>query len=263
MEKKSHELEQAMQELKKTQNHLIQSEKLASLGQLTAGVAHEINNPINFVSGNINPLRRNFSELIDQLEKAPAGISGEELNSLIAETNQLLAGIEEGSRRTTEIVRGLRNFSRIGESEMKKASINEGIETTLLLLNNKLKHQSIRLIKNLGELPLISCFPGQLNQVFMNLLSNAADALGTGGTITITTSLEKQWVKISIKDSGKGMTEKVRQKIFDPFFTTKEVGQGTGLGLSISYGIVEKHHGKIDVITSPGEGAEFIILLPV
>lgn len=279
VEKKSAELEDALETLKKTQSQLLLSEKLASVGQLTAGVAHEINNPINFVTGNINPLKRNFESLKKLLQKigglktdGDAKTELAEIDSLkkemdfdytIEESEKLLSGIEEGSRRTAAIVKGLRQFSRIDEDTKKLANINEGIESTLLLLQNKLKFQNIEVIPSFGDIPQIHCFPGQLNQVFMNLLTNAIDAIGSNGKIFITTALEGDRLKISVRDTGQGMPEEVKKKIFDPFFTTKEVGKGTGLGLSISYGIIEKHNGTIEVRSEPGKGTEFIILLPL
>jgi signal transduction histidine kinase len=275
----NHELNSALDTLKKTQSQLLLSEKLASVGQLTAGVAHEINNPVNFVTGNINPLKRNFETLKSLFQKISEVSSDGDARTALAEiealkkemdfdftvkeSEKLLSGIEEGSRRTAAIVKGLRQFSRMDEDTKKLASINEGIESTLLLLQNKLKYQSIEVILSLGNIPQIHCFPGQLNQVFMNLLTNAIDAIGTGGTIFITTAMAGDRLKISIRDSGQGMTEDVKKRIFDPFYTTKEVGKGTGLGLSISYGIIEKHHGTIEVKTEPGKGTEFIILLPL
>jgi len=260
--KQNEMLETALKDLKSTQVQLVQSEKMASLGQLTAGVAHEINNPINFVSANINPLKRNFQELVDFIRKRKEIDSGA-LDYTIDETKQLLSGIEEGSRRTAEIVKVLRNFSRLDEEGMKKANINDGINSTLVLLQNKMKHQNIEVIKSFGDFPEVDCYPGQLNQVFMNIISNAMDAIVENGRITITTSKENGLVKISIRDTGKGMSEEMKQKIFDPFFTTKDIGKGTGLGLSISYGIIEKHGGKIEVRSKVGKGSEFVIMLPV
>lgn len=257
------QVEDALHQLQQSQSQLIHSEKMASLGQLTAGVAHEINNPINFVSANVNPLKRNFDELVKELKNDPNKNITAELNYLISECYQLLGGIEEGSRRTAEIVKGLRNFSRADEGDQKLVDVHEGIESSLLILNNKLKHQQIEVIKSFASLPLISCFPGQLNQVWMNLLSNAIDAIGENGKIFITTSRQNDKVVISIKDTGKGMSDEMKAKVFDPFFTTKEVGKGTGLGLSISYGIIQKHHGNIEVNSKEGEGAEFIVTLPL
>ncbi|MBS1658101.1 MAG: tetratricopeptide repeat-containing sensor histidine kinase [Bacteroidetes bacterium] len=279
LEKINEDLNNTMTTLKKTQSQLLLSEKLASVGQLTAGVAHEINNPINFVTGNISPLKRNFAALKNLLQKIEELKEGTDPQSKLAEieslkkeidfdytmeeSEKLLSGIEEGSRRTAAIVKGLRQFSRIDEDTKKLANINEGIESTLLLLQNKLKFQNIEVVPSFGDIPQIHCFPGQLNQVFMNLLTNAIDAIGSNGKIFIITALEGDRLKISVRDTGQGMPEEVKKKIFDPFFTTKEVGKGTGLGLSISYGIIEKHNGTIEVRSEPGKGTEFIILLPL
>jgi signal transduction histidine kinase len=260
--KQNEMLETTLENLRDTQVQLVHSEKMASLGQLTAGVAHEINNPINFVSANISPLKRNFEELVTFIKQKKEA-SSSELDYTIDETKQLLSGIEEGSRRTAEIVKVLRNFSRLDEEDMKKANVNEGINSTLMLLQNKIKHQHIEVVKSLDDLPEIECYPGQLNQVFMNIISNAIDAIGENGKITVASAIEKKYIKISIRDTGKGMSHEIKQKIFDPFFTTKDVGKGTGLGLSISYGIVEKHNGKIEVESEEGKGTEFNIILPV
>ncbi|MEO5675689.1 MAG: ATP-binding protein [Chitinophagales bacterium] len=275
LEKKNNDLAAALRELKAAQIQLVQNEKMASLGQLTAGIAHEINNPVNFVTSSVSPLKRNFDELkklfesydlllgktdqknaIDQLKKEF------DLQQNLAESGSLLSGIAEGSRRTAEIVKNLRHFSRMDNEEMMSVNINDGINSTLPLLQNKLSQQNIEVIQSLGNIPPIEGFPGQLNQVFMNLLSNAIDAIGNNGKIFITTSSENKKIKISIRDTGKGMTSELKQKIFDPFFTTKEVGKGTGLGLSISYSIIEKHQGKIEVKSEVGKGTEFIIWLP-
>ncbi|MEO6167957.1 MAG: ATP-binding protein [Chitinophagales bacterium] len=285
--KKAHaKLEETFLQLKTTQQQLIQQEKLASLGQLTAGVAHEINNPINFVSGNVNPLKRNFYEvkkllesyeqLLSQTDKKTEADKLKEESALeenLSESEKLLNGIAEGSKRTAEIVKGLRNFSRLDEEEMKMADINEGIESTLMLLQNKIKHQNIEVIKSFADIPDIRCYPGQLNQVFMNLISNGIDAIGevpsfdetSAGErkIYLSTSMENKSVKISVRDSGAGMNDEIKKKLFDPFFTTKDVGKGTGLGLSISYGIIEKHHGTIEVISEAGKGTQFLITIPV
>jgi signal transduction histidine kinase len=279
------ELREALEKLKKAQSHLVQSEKMASLGQLTAGVAHEINNPINFVSANITPLKRDINEIVELLEKYSELDENNyqnriseirkiknkvDFNYTITEINSLLNGIEEGSRRTAEIVKGLRNFSRLDEEDMKKANINEGIQSTLVLLKSKLKQNSIEVINSFDDLPEIECYPGQLNQVFMNILSNAIDIIADTVSskkekhkIFITTSKENDNIKISFRDTGKGMSEEVKKKIFDPFFTTKDVGKGTGLGLSISYGIIQKHKGTIRVNTEEKKGTEFLITLPV
>ncbi len=270
-------LNRALEDLRRTQAQLIDSEKMASLGQLTAGVAHEINNPINFVSGNVQPLRRDIQDILSilrqydeivrqhHLEGAFKSIEAfkEDLDFdlVLSEIDKLLDGIGEGAARTAEIVKGLRNFSRMDEHELKPASINQGIDSTLLILHNKIKDR-IEVIRDYGEFPDIMCHPGQLNQVFMNILNNAQEAIEGKGTITIRTRKAGDSVRISIRDSGKGIPEEARKKIFDPFFTTKEVGKGTGLGLSISYGIIEKHNGTIEVKSEPGKGSEFIITLP-
>ncbi len=278
VEQKSRDLEQALNELKKTQTQLVQAEKMASLGQLTAGVAHEINNPVNFISANINPLQRDIADLLEVLKKyeeviAEKGLSKEfdkveaykkemDIPLVLDEIEKLVKGIEVGAIRTTEIVKGLRNFSRLDESDLKKADLNEGLESTLVLLHNKYKDR-IEIVKEFGNIPQIECFPGQLNQVFMNIIANAVDAIRGQGKIIIKTQHADTNVIVSIKDTGTGMPDNMKKKIFDPFFTTKDVGSGTGLGLSISFGIIEKHHGKIAVVSEPGEGSEFIITLPI
>ena len=278
------ELKQALKDLKNAQGQLIQAEKMASVGQLTAGIAHEINNPINFVSANISPLKTDVEELLEILEKfiesarsSPESAQFEEAENLletydyeflVAEIKQLLKGIEEGAHRTAEIVKGLRNFSRMDEDELKLADINEGIESTLLILQNKLKHH-VTVEKQFQSVPKITCYPGKLNQVFMNIINNAVDAIidspngkAGKGKITISTGYDNKHLTISISDNGKGIPPEAMQRIFEPFFTTKEVGKGTGLGLSISYGIIKDHNGAIEVYSKPGKGSQFIISLP-
>ncbi len=278
-------LDRALTELKTAQRQLVQAEKMSSLGLLTAGIAHEINNPINFVSANVNPLRRNLREVHEILDSyralqttkdIPAALAnlkqretGIDLDYTVKEITALLDGIEEGAHRTAEIVQGLRNFSRTDEQAIKLADVHQGIDSTLTLLHNKYKDH-VEIIKNYGDIPEIECFAGQLNQVFMNILSNAVQAIvenkanGGNGKIWITTGKgDDRSVQIRFKDSGTGMPEDVRKQIFDPFFTTKDVGVGTGLGLSISYGIIEKHGGSIEVESEPGRGTEFIITLPI
>jgi signal transduction histidine kinase len=273
------ELENTVEELKKTQNQLLEAEKMASIGQLTAGIAHEINNPINFVSSNISPLRMNLRELKEILETyrlaTANGIENEkiqyakelerkyDLDYLINEVDQLLEGIAEGASRTKEIVHGLRNFSRSDEHELKSASVHDGLDSTLLLLNNLLKNR-IEVEKIYDEnLQSIECYPGQLNQVFMNILNNAIQAIEGPGKITVKTRRIRNRAVIWISDSGKGIPREHMNRIFDPFFTTKEVGEGTGLGLSISYGIIQQHKGLIKVTSKPGKGTTFKISLPV
>jgi signal transduction histidine kinase len=256
---------------------LVQQEKMASLGLLTAGVAHEINNPINFVSAGIDSLRANFADIKSILssymqlkvgeanEEKLAAIEKEkkrlEINEVLTEADELFASIKNGANRTTEIVRNLKSFSRHNESEFKKANLEEGIDSTLVILRSQLKGR-VEVVKEYCDLPEILCFPGQMNQVFINIINNAAQAISDKGTIWIKTARVNGYAEVRIKDSGVGMTEEVKKHIFDPFFTTKDVGVGTGLGLSISYGIIEKHEGKIEVESAQGKGTEFIIRLP-
>jgi len=277
---KNRYLNDLIEKMKSMQEHMITSEKMASLGQLTAGIAHEINNPINFVSSNISPLKTDLKELKELCKKyvklhksknvtldlINIEAYAKEINPefLYNEIETLTNGIEEGAERTKQIVMGLRIFSRIDEDEFKEADIHEGLESTLMLLGNKIKNR-IEVMKKYGNIPQIDCIPGKINQVLMNVLNNASEAISEKGVITITTSLDssKKKVIISLKDNGAGMQEAVRRRIFEPFYTTKKIGRGTGLGLSISYGIVEKHHGVIKVNSEVGKGSEFIITLPV
>lgn len=271
------ELETALENLKKTQTQLVDKEKMASLGQLTAGVAHEINNPINFVSGNVAPLERDIKDVLSILSKYEEVVKNNNINDVFrpveefkkeldydflkTEINDLIKGIKEGAHRTSEIVKSLRSFSRLDENDLKVADINKGLESTLLILRNKLKNR-IEVVKDFGDIPEVYCYPGKINQVFMNILTNAEQAIIGEGKIIIKTTYENGKVKISIKDNGVGMPEDVKNRVFDPFFTTKDVGDGTGLGLSISFGIIETHNGSIAVNSMPGEGTEFIITLP-
>lgn len=257
---------------------LTQNEKLAALGVLTAGIAHEINNPINFLSATISPLKNNLDEIVGTLKQFIEIKPGDKdtdkklseiseymqsinLDFSIKETFQLIDSIKEGASRTTAIVRDLRTFSRVDEDVMKKADINQGIQSTLNLLKHKCKDK-ITIHTEFNDIPLVDCFPGKINQVFMNVISNAIDAIPKKGDITIKTKQENNNVVISIKDTGVGIPEKNMSKIFEPFFTTKEVGHGTGLGLSISFGIIRDHHGTIEVKSS-GHGSEFIIKIPI
>jgi signal transduction histidine kinase len=271
-------LEQTYNNLKNTQTQLIQSEKMASLGQLTAGVAHEINNPINFVSAGIDSLKDNYSDIAEiaaqyfalnpeednrlKLQKLTRLKKAVEVEELMKESEQLFKSIKNGANRTKEIVKSLRNFTRLDESDIKQAQLHEGIDSTLVILGSQLKDR-IEVIKDYCALEPINCYPGQLNQVFMNILTNAVQAIKGPGTIRIQTYKHGQYAVIKIKDSGTGMSEEVKKHIFEPFFTTKDVGEGTGLGLSISYGIIEKHHGVIEVDSATGKGTEFTIKLPL
>lgn len=273
-------LQTTLSQLQNTESQLVHSEKMAALGELTAGVAHEINNPVNFISTSLPPLKRNLTaidQLMQQYESLTPDNFEEKLKAIKAfkaqidyeytkeETALLIKSVHDGAIRTAEIVKGLRNFSRLDEADQKKASINEGLESTLLLMQSAFKSKQVEVVKALGELPEINCYAGQLNQVFMNILTNAVQAMPEKGTITIRTFVDNpsNFVKIVISDTGKGMTEEVKNKIFQPFFTTKAVGEGTGLGLSISYGIIQKHNGQIEVESTLGKGTSFTISLPI
>lgn len=278
--KKAHKkLENTFHVLQQSQKHLVQSEKMASLGVLTAGIAHEINNPINFISSGTDSLENDFKDLLHILKKLKAvsqdGESLKERTEIIRELEeeyafdeliqyipQTIADIKEGVNRTTEIVKGLLLYSRSDISELQKADIHESIDASLVLLKDKLKY-TIKVVKNydlaIGE---IECYPGQLSQVFTNFIDNAIDAINNKGTITITTTLKNKQIEISIHNTGKGIPDAILEKIFDPFFTTKEVGKGTGLGLSICQGIIDNHKGTIEVKNKKDKGTEFIIILP-
>jgi len=279
------ELSQTLIELKDAQGQLVEAEKMASLGQLTAGIAHEINNPINFVTSNITPLNRDIDILIDfiqEMEKIGlSDLSAEEKKKQIEEQkeeldfdylkmeiSQLLKGIHEGASRTSEIVKGLRVFSRLDEDDLKKADMNGGLDSTLIVINNLLNNK-ISLQKNYGDIPLIDCYPGKLNQVFLNILSNAIFAIDkkfgdtTGGILKISTSSNEKSVFVKIEDNGIGMDATTKKKIFEPFFTTKDVGEGTGLGMSIAYNTIRRHQGEIQVNSTLGLGTEFILELPI
>ncbi|MEZ4774112.1 MAG: ATP-binding protein [Bacteroidia bacterium] len=296
LEEKNEALENTLTQLKETQSQLVESEKMASLGQLTAGIAHEINNPINFVKGNVSPLKKDFEEIkvifrmirnIDMkgdVEEQFAQMKAycEEIDAefLFEEMELLLGGIEEGAVRTKEIVDGLKIFARGDLNTFKHVDIHLGIDATLTLLSNKLKDR-IRIERHYSDLPVVECMPGKLNQVFMNIFTNSIQAIEEkagknardlpveAGVIAITTELVEGCnpesggcLRIRIKDDGPGMTPEVKSRIFDPFFTTKDVGEGTGLGLSITFGIIENHKGTIQVNSTPGEGTEFVIILP-
>jgi signal transduction histidine kinase len=271
------ELESAHSKLKMAQSQLIESEKMASLGQLTAGIAHEINNPINFVSANISPLRRDIDDLLEVMAQVSELRGQQDLPPrvqevlkqcealdvpfLLEEIHALLKGIEEGAARTKDIVLGLRNFSRLDEHDFKMADLHEGINSTLTILKSKMKDR-ITVHTHFGDIPKIECLPGQLNQVFVNIVGNACQAIQGKGELTITTQDLGEVVSVSFWDTGIGMDPETMNRIFEPFFTTKEVGEGTGLGLAIAYGIIEQHKGQIQVSSQPGAGSEFVLLLP-
>ena len=281
LEKTNEDLNQTLTHLKETQAHLVDAEKMASLGQLTAGIAHEINNPINFVSANIKPLKmdiddlmqlfnkydrlgdeNNIKEGLEEIERYKKEI---DLEYLKKEIDSLLNGIEDGANRTAEIVSGLKSFSRLDESDLKDANINEGIESTLTILRSAIP-PNVEVIKELGDIPNIECFPGKLNQVFMNVLNNAFQAIDQKKSeekerVRICTRSEGDTVEVLIEDSGIGMSPEVKAKIFEPFFTTKDVGQGTGLGMSIVFKIIESHSAKIKIDSEAGKGTRVLITL--
>ncbi|MFD2873154.1 7TM diverse intracellular signaling domain-containing protein [Mucilaginibacter ximonensis] len=281
---RTQELNQSLEDLKQAQSQLVDSEKMASLGQLTAGIAHEINNPINFVTSNINPLKRDVEMILDVMNTvenvSQSDASPEEkkkqideykeeidFDYLVMEIRHLIKGIYEGASRTAEIVKGLKIFSRLDEDDLKRADINEGLESTLVIANNLIGNKT-KVVRNYGELPLVECYAGKLNQVFLNIISNAAYAVDKkfgdagGGEIKVSTALVNDSVEISIEDNGIGMSEQTMKKIFEPFFTTKDVGEGTGLGMSIAYNTIRKHNGQILVNSEVGKGTEFILKIP-
>ncbi|MCT7982473.1 ATP-binding protein [Laspinema sp. A4] len=278
-------VEQQLQEIQQAQTQLIQTEKMSSLGQLVAGIAHEINNPINFITGNIehsNHYIQDILEIVKLYQKEHPNPSPElqeliedvDLEFVISDLTKMLSSMSIGSERIRQIVLSLRNFSRLDESEKKRVDIHEGIDSTLLLCNHRLQPH-IEVITRYDDLAPIECYPAQLNQVFMHLISNAIDALESEAEketkaiqsprqiLIQTQKLNERTIQIKIVDNGPGIDSSIHSKIFDPFYTTKPPGKGTGLGLSIVYRVVEKHGGKIEVSSQPGRGAEFRITLPI
>lgn len=257
LEEKNRNLEDLYNELKETQSQLIQSEKMSSLGQLVAGVAHELNNPIGYLYANMRELQK-YINLLKQSDEGKIAVEPEYLQDDI---NQVIKESIEGSERVKSIVENLRKFSRLDEAEFKLADIHEGLDSTIMLVKKELGDRII-LHKDYSEIPLISCMPGQLNQVFLNLLLNSIQAIDSKGNIWISTAIIDDKVVIKFKDDGHGIPKKNIDKIFEPFYTTKSVGMGTGLGLSISYGIISEHGGNIKVKSKKKGGATFTITLP-
>ncbi|MEH2468434.1 ATP-binding protein [Nostoc sp.] len=304
VEERTTALQETLNELQLTQTQLIQAEKMSSLGQMIAGIAHEINNPVSFIYGNLHHAYEYTQDLLKLVQIyqqfcpiTPPEIQDEieeiDLDFLIQDITKLFQSMKVGTERIKEIIESLRSFSRLDEAELKQVNVHEGIENTLMILEHRLqarhdKYPEIKVIKKYGQLPNVTCYAGQLNQVFMNILVNAIDALEASANnsqwsavnpqttdnqkltknnpqIQIKTELiDKKWIAVSIADNGLGINEQVRSKLFDPFFTTKAVGKGTGLGLSISYQIiVEKHKGELRCFSMPGKGAEFVMKIPV
>ncbi|MCD8489799.1 MAG: ATP-binding protein [Desertifilum sp.] len=295
LEQKAHELEQTLQQLRRTQAQLIQTEKMSSLGQLVAGIAHEINNPINFIYGNVSHVSRYTEDLLHllalydrhyshPLPEIEAQKDNIDLEFLVADLPKILESMQVGAERISQIVKALRSFSRLDQAQKKPVDIHEGIESTLAILQSRLREQkhrpAIQVIKDYGTLPQVECYAGQLNQVFMHILSNAIDTLDEKyhlavavpePQIAIRTELLEdrviegipKTIQIQISDNGVGMSPTVLAKIFDPFFTTKPVGSGTGLGLAICYSIVVEHHGgELNCHSTPGKGTEFTLQIP-
>ncbi len=288
---KGQELQHTLQELQRTQIQLVQNEKMSSLGQLVAGIAHEINNPVNFIHGNITHANLYTQDLLDLImlyeecyPQPPAAIAHKintiDLEFLREDLPKLLESMNIGTTRIREIVKSLRLFSRLDESEFKPINVHDGLESTLMILEHRIRSKAtghpIQIIKHYGDLPQIECFAGNLNQVFMNILVNAIDAVEEvhyrnpsleityEPTITIFTETQNDRISIRFVDNGIGMSEEIQSKIFDPFFTTKAIGKGTGMGMSISYQIITaKHHGKLSLTSTPGQGSEFRIEIPI
>jgi len=271
-------VEQKVVELKSAQGQLLQSEKLASIGQLAAGVAHEINNPVGYISSNVSTMKKYIEDLfrvLDAYESLESimgknadleglnGIKEEvELDYLKQDVYELIAESQEGVTRVRQIVQDLKDFSHVDEAEWQWTDLHKGIDSTLNVAHNEIKYKA-EVVKEYGDLPQVQCMPSQVNQVFMNLVVNAAHAIEEKGVITIRSGQDPDTVWISVSDNGKGIPDDIRQKIFEPFFTTKPVGSGTGLGLSLSYGIIEKHGGELTVASEVGVGTTFTIVLPI
>ncbi|MCG6659308.1 histidine kinase [Halomonas campisalis] len=277
LEREREEQQVLIRKLEEAHNQLLQSEKLASIGQLAAGIAHEINNPIGFVNSNLNTLSQYIDDLLrliaayETLEptlttedagKIDALKRELELDYLREDVGSLLAESIDGTARVCRIVQDLRDFSRTGAADWQFADLHQGLDSTLNVAANEIKYKA-KVVREYGQLPEIECVPAQLNQVFLNLLVNAAQAIEEHGTITVRTGCESDQVWLTFADNGKGMPDELQSRIFDPFFTTKPVGEGTGLGLSLSYGIVQKHGGRIEVDSRRGAGTTFTIWLPV
>ena len=276
LERRNEELRRSKHELERLQAQIIQSEKMASLGQLAAGVAHELNNPAGFIYGNMELLSesaRGLERLLALYDAAPLPCDAAarvralkeetDYENALADLGSIIADCRDGAERIRDVVQNLRTFSRLDEAEFKKVDIHEGIESTLRLLARYYTAENVRLVRDYGELPPVDCYAGQLNQVWLNLLVNAAYAVRRGGEVRIETRREGEAAVVAVHDTGDGISPEHLPRIFDPFFTTKPIGEGTGLGLSVTYSIIERHHGQIAVASRPGTGTTFTVTLPV
>jgi signal transduction histidine kinase len=277
LEARNNELARGKAQLERLQTQIVHSEKMASLGQLAAGIAHELNNPVGFIYGNMDFLSQCIEGVIkllnyyDEADLTAEAASGAALikeqidyQFLLKDLNSIISDCREGARRIRDIVQNLRTFSRLDEAEFKKTDIHEGIDSTIRLLSRYFTSDNIKLVRDYGNLPLTEAFAGQLNQVWMNLLVNAAQAVSpNGGEVLIRTRADEKTVCVAISDTGSGIAPEHLNRIFDPFYTTKPVGEGTGLGLSISFGIVERHGGTITVKSQPNERTTFTVTLPI
>lgn len=279
LQQRHDELEATYRRLAGAQDQLLQSEKMASIGQLAAGVAHEINNPIGYVHSNLGTLREYIAGLFAMIEAYSTALAApdpaarrDEINAqrtrldidfILGDLPQLLDESREGIERVTRIVQDLKEFSHVGQNEvMRPSDVIKGLESTLNIVWNDLKYK-VKLEKHYGQMPHVECYPSEINQVFMNLLINAGQSIAERGMITLACGSEDGEAWISIEDTGCGIPEETQGRIFDPFYTTKPIGRGTGLGLAISYRIIEKHHGRIDVSSVVGQGTTFRVVLPV
>lgn len=277
LEHRNAELARQKMEMEKLQTQILHNEKMASLGQMAAGVAHELNNPAGFIHSNIEQLKQYVDQLrgcladYDKLTLPPAVVERiseikkqNDYDNILADLGAILSDCRIGAERIRDVVQNLRLFSSLDEATVKRVNVIDGIESSLRLLSEYYRSGAITLIRDYCDLPEVDCYAAQLNQVWMNLLVNAAQAIGrTSGEVRVTTRCEGESIKVSISDTGPGISQEQQKKIFDPFFTTKPVGEGTGLGLSITHGIVERHGGRIEVESSPGHGTTFTVLLPV
>jgi signal transduction histidine kinase len=280
LRQRNSELEKAMNKLREAQSQLVQAEKLAGLGQMVAGIAHEINNPLSFVANNVAVINRDvmgMKRVIELYRQADAHLAAAQpdlaakiqeraqeidLDYTVQNLEDITASSREGLRRIQQIVCDLRDFARLDQDENQQADLNAGIQSTINIITGHAKRQKIELVTELGNLPIVECFPAKLNQVVMNLISNAIDASSEGGKVIIRSIANDRDIRIEVIDNGCGMSPQTREKIFDPFFTTKPQGQGMGLGLSISYGIVREHKGTLQVESELGKGSRFILTLP-